>query len=648
MPAGVGVTAPPPMPRWFLLLPLCAALLWWPLFPYWKSDDYLALHYAQDLGRALHDFVGPQYGATDVWWFYRPLITLSFWVDQCVGGPSPFVSHLSNVLAHAVSTLLVALLWRRFLPDGRAFLAGLLWATMPAHQAAILWAVGRVDSHAAVWCLLTLWLSQRRHERLADHERAPRWPSLLAFAVALASKELAFVVPPLAAALVCLRLAGIGFAARLRLAAAQTAPLFGLLVVYFVFRYVVLGRLVGGYDDMQFDPVAMLDGLVQTTADLLVPMRWSGGDALAFGTGLPRGVWVWITALPVLVAAAAAVRHARRLIALPLFLLACLPMAAFFASAHNVHNLRYYYLPAAALVGLLAAPGRLVAVLVLGSWLLPLAFVRGEVLAADRQSREIHEALQRAADEGATEPMFVAGLPHANANGHSLQFHFGVDRVLQPPFRDRGVRLFALRPIIETPGVFRLDAPGSPPTSLPLGSTWWWHDSAGLQSTTTVTTLPDLTIQGDDGGIVDLTTPRLEAMQSHARPITLHTGTARPAVHRLTIFTATGYFCCLFPDHGPADAAHGTIDLRRFFVGHPDPPAPQQIPPAVFAPGQYVMLGLQIPTTHDLSPEFPVLIESGDLVGGQFVGSHRAARMLTFRFDRGYPRWVRRALGLER
>jgi hypothetical protein len=634
------VTAPPPPPRWFLLLPLLAALMWWPLDPFWKSDDWLALHYAQDLGRALADFVGPQYGATDVWWFYRPLITLSFWLDQCLGGPSPFVSHLSNVLAHAANALLVALLWRRFLPDGRAFAAGLLWAFLPGHQASIVWAVGRVDSHTAVWCFATLWLLLRREER-----RGPAWPGLVAFAGALGSKELAWLVPLLAACLLALRSDG-AWAARLRQAARATAPLWALLAVYFAWRWLVLGRIVGGYDQMQFDAGTMAGGLGRTVADLLVPMRWSGGDGLATACGVDRRAVVWLAAAPVLAALVLAMRAPRRLVTVPLFVLAGAPMAAFLAGAHNVHNLRYWYLPVAALCGLLAAPGRAVATLVLASWLWPLIAVRAEVVAADRQSRAIHAALQRAADAGAAGPLFVAGLPHGNTTGTSLQFHFGVDRVLQPPFRARGVGLFALRPIVDGPGVFRLDDT----FVAPLGSTWRLHGTE-LQPVDAPAAPPDLPIDGDvdAAGAVDLSQPRLRAIADHSRPLVLRTHGGRPMAHRLTIFTATGYFCCLVPDHGAGDADHGTIDLRRFFVGHPDPPAPQQIPPAVYgAGGSYVMLGLQVPTTIDLDPAFPVLVEAGDVVDGRFVVERRARRWLTFRFDRGYPAWVRSALGLDR
>ena len=90
------------MPRWlWLLLPALTAALWWPWSPYFASDDFIAMSYASDLGRVASDFVGRPVLRTDVWAFYRPLITLSFWFDQMLGGAWPPAGHCSNVLAHA-------------------------------------------------------------------------------------------------------------------------------------------------------------------------------------------------------------------------------------------------------------------------------------------------------------------------------------------------------------------------------------------------------------------------------------------------------------------------------------------------------------------------------------------------------------------
>ena len=441
-------------------------------------------------------------------------------------------------------------------------------------------------------------------------------------------------MPALAACLVALRTSGAP-RARLRTAARATAPLWTLLAVYFVWRWLALGRVVGGYDQMQFGVGTMALGLARTTLHLLVPLSWSHAEPCA-------EAWLWLSGTVVLAAIGPALRRPRRLVAVALFALACAPMATFLASAHNPHNLRYWYLPTAALVGLLAAPGRVVAALVLASWLYPLWHVRAEVTRADRASRAVHGTLQQVADAGAPAPLFVAGLPRGTADGTSLQYHFGVDRVLQPPFRRDGVGLFALRPIADGPLVFRRDD-----GALPLGSTWQLDGSA-ITRVPPPPPLPDLPISGDvdANGTIDLSYARLHELVQRGRPLALRTAAGRPQAFRLTLFTATGYFCCLFPDHGPAEADHGTIDLETFFLGRPNGTRDGWlVSPTTYAHGEaFVMRGLEVPTTIDLEPSFPVQLEAGALQGDRFVPSHRARRLLTFAFDRDYPRWVREAL----
>lgn len=670
--------APKPPPSWFALLPILAMVVWWPWSPSWQSDDFIAMHYAQDLGRALSDFAGPQYGATDLWWFYRPLVTLSFWVDQVLGGADPFVAHANNVVAHGFNALLAGLLWRRFLPDAQACLAGALWAIMPSHAGSIAWAVGRVDGHATLWCLLALWLFARRDERLGERERAAAsreqrsagypvdellleervrqskrrsaaWPMMLALAAALCTKELAMVVPPLAAMLAFVRMSPAPIGVRTARSLRRALPLFAVLLVYLPYRLLVLGRF-GGYSGFHFEPSAMLWGFVDVTADLLVPLRWIGlPDAMALAP-LPEQVWLWIAALPFVAVVVQLAKNPRWFAAIAVYVVALVPMAGLL-SADHAQNLRIYYLPTVALAGLLAAPGP-VAVLVLLAWANPLMAMRHEQHRVDVASAAMHKALVLEANEGTEGPMFVAGLPHANPSATAIQFHFGVDRMLQPPFSPSGQRLFALRPLDNRPDVFRLETHEGSPFPLPAGSTWYFIDSTGLGRVPPGTTLPELEVADDVGGVLDLTSPRLREMaraaedtwQRNVPSFGLRTPGVRPQLYRITVFTANGYLCLYCPDHAAADSPDGAIDMLRFFAG-----SPQGHQPARYGPDKVVGDELLlVPTTIDLVPEFPVLIEAGSFQGPSFLPSHRARRMITFRFDREYPAWVRLVQGTDR
>ncbi|HLQ36812.1 MAG TPA: hypothetical protein VK348_03355, partial [Planctomycetota bacterium] len=458
-------SAASPLPLWFLLLPLLAVLPWWPIDPFWQSDDFLAIHYAQNLQRALHDLIGWQYGATDLLLFFRPLITLSFWVDVQLAGSAPFWSHLSNVLAHGGSTLLVGLLWTRLLTPGRAFTAALLWAIAPGHVGAISWAVGRVDAHTALWCLACLWLLLR----WCEGRQRTRLPSLLALAAALLSKELAFAVPPIALVLAAAASLEPGLAARARAGLRASWPHWLLFAIYLGYRWLVLGGF-GGYLSARYDLVPSLLGFATIVRNLLAPLWWCGEAVLVELCG-SAPVWVrWLALLPAVVALAYWLRPQRVrafVTVLAVFLLACAPMVAFCADPGNHHNLRYFYLPSAALAGLLVAPSRLLSLLLLLGAAIPLVEVRQLQLRADRETAAMHLELLHAVMNGAQSPLFVAGLPHSNPSGTAIQMHLFVDRMLEPPFGPGGVRLLPLRPAGRVADAFLLTEGGELPFALP-------------------------------------------------------------------------------------------------------------------------------------------------------------------------------------
>lgn len=642
-------------------MPIVAMASWWPIGAYWASDDFIAIAYAGDLERALSDLVGPQYGATDVWAFYRPLITLSFWLDQTLGGVWPPFAHCTNVVAHGVSALLVALIWRRFLTDGLAFGAALLWAVMPSHVGSIAWAVGRVDSHTTVWCLLAIVLFLRANERRALGQPSSRWPAAIATAMALMSKELAFVVPPLCALLAVAQSRAETLAQKVREACAASWSIWAVFFVYLPLRVLILGKFGGyaagnlppDYDWAAFltDAQVKVAALGPILAKLLVPLSWIGlPDADA---GASDTTFLMSAATPVCIAAMVALaRHPKRvLVTMLAFACAMAPMVSFF-QATTPHNLRYYYLPSVALVGILASSGRWLVIAVLLAWLWPLTAVRSEQHRADRQSAQMHGAMLREAQAAPAGPMFVAGLPHQNQRATAMQLHFGIDRMLQPPFSERPTSLFALRPLLQTRDAFRIETKGEPPPSLPLGSTWWFPDQTALGRATTPSPLPELLLAGDDQGALDLTTERLipliEAYRGRKPTDRYSFGLTMPGVKgpffRVTMFTANGYLCCVFADHSEPGATAGRLDIVRLLANNPERP---------FDIGHLsptnTMLGdaLTVPTTIDLVPEFPVLIEAGefDLQKLLFTPTHRARRMIVFRFDRSYPTWVRKVQG---
>lgn len=144
----------------------------------------------------------PSLLASDYWapsmeaGLYRPLTSLTYALNHFIGGLDPFVYHLTNVLLHAVNSILVLLLVRRV--TGRpelSLLSALLFASHPVHAEAVAGvSSGRPDLLAATFILLSLISYAARPRTLRD--RVFRWTvSLMSFALALGSKESAIVLP---------------------------------------------------------------------------------------------------------------------------------------------------------------------------------------------------------------------------------------------------------------------------------------------------------------------------------------------------------------------------------------------------------------------------------------------------------------------
>jgi hypothetical protein len=179
------------------------------------------------------------------WWsppdlsvpYFRPLVTLAFLADTRVWGLSASGFHLTNVVLHAATTLLVFGIARRLLPAG-AFAAAALFALHPCHLEAVAWVSGRTDllAGAASAAAILLYLASRQH---TTRRPALLAASLVALAAALLAKESAAAVP-----LVLLLYEAVVPAAepvRRRLA----GPLLAVLVVaaYVAVRLAVLGRV---------------------------------------------------------------------------------------------------------------------------------------------------------------------------------------------------------------------------------------------------------------------------------------------------------------------------------------------------------------------------------------------------------------------
>jgi hypothetical protein len=100
--------------------------------------------------------------------FYRPVVTLSFFVDWFVWGDDASGFHATNLLLHLLNVLLVFSCFSAFGSPGGALVAGALFAVHPVHTESVTWISGRTDLFASLFVLgaFRLYLSLGRRERI--------------------------------------------------------------------------------------------------------------------------------------------------------------------------------------------------------------------------------------------------------------------------------------------------------------------------------------------------------------------------------------------------------------------------------------------------------------------------------------------------
>jgi hypothetical protein len=127
--------------------------------------------------------------------YYRPVFLLWLRINDAVFGNHAWGWHLTTILAHLSTTLLVYFLALRFGGSrDLALLAALIFGLHPAHIEAVAWVSGVTEPLLGV-LLLASFLAYARWRR----ESARKWRliSLALFALALGEKETALILPAL-------------------------------------------------------------------------------------------------------------------------------------------------------------------------------------------------------------------------------------------------------------------------------------------------------------------------------------------------------------------------------------------------------------------------------------------------------------------
>ena len=303
---------------------------------------------------------------------YRPLYLLSFALDFVLYGSSPRGFHLTNIILHAVNSVLVfsfaALVMRSLSGDeaGKAdlrrqlllaFLAAVLFALHPVHTESVAWIKGRDDILCSIFMLSSfiLYIKSTAKERLSA---GLYLSSIAAFIAALFSKEMAVTLP--------LLLLLYGLSARAPSSAKggrrwlASAPFFVLVIIFVLIRTSVLAQ-VAQTDYLGGSPLSgaltMTRGLALYLKLLVLPVNLCG-DYMGYPASHSFDTAVAISGVALLALAAAAIFSYRRskpvFFAIGWFFITILPVSNIIPIKIPIAE-RFLYIPSIAMVLLAAA-----------------------------------------------------------------------------------------------------------------------------------------------------------------------------------------------------------------------------------------------------------------------------------------------------
>lgn len=166
--------------------------------------------------------------------FFRPLISLHYYLDYVLWGGYPLLSHFINLLWHTLCGILVWRLtyrllirwrWTPFQAEPAAYWSAGLFTILPANVEAVAWFAARADMVATAGALGALILLEQFQKQ---GKAILYWGAVLCFAGGLFCKESLLTFPVMA--WLWLRYLGIPSAGRLLL------PFWGVWLLYLVLR----------------------------------------------------------------------------------------------------------------------------------------------------------------------------------------------------------------------------------------------------------------------------------------------------------------------------------------------------------------------------------------------------------------------------
>ena len=272
-----------------LVVAATAAVYWPAMHAGFVGDDFMILHRLRALAApadVLRFFRG------EFFEYYRPLGFVAHAADWAIAGADPRQFHLTNLLLHAASAVLVLLIGQALAPRTIAGMAAaLLFALHASNHEAVVWISARFDLLATFFSLAAIWWMVRGGA-------GPSVVPPLLFLCAVLSKEAAVAMPVAAA----------GFAVFHRRGSARevvrrVAPWLAVLAIYGVLRSMGGGvSAIGGASRlpklaalglMLAALLALADGRWLAVRDWLRGRRAAFAAAAAVVLAVASGIAIW-------------------------------------------------------------------------------------------------------------------------------------------------------------------------------------------------------------------------------------------------------------------------------------------------------------------------------------------------------------------
>ena len=183
------------------VLQVLAVLVVLNLFVYWGVQRFEFVNWDDSTYLTENANVQAGLSPANVWWalttghspYWHPLTWLSHMLDVTLYGMDPGPHHVTNVIIHVASTLLLFLLLRRMTREtGPSALVAALFAVHPLHVESVAWLAERKDVLSSLLLFVTIWT----YLRYVEVRSWRRYLAVVgAYALALMSKPMVVTLP---------------------------------------------------------------------------------------------------------------------------------------------------------------------------------------------------------------------------------------------------------------------------------------------------------------------------------------------------------------------------------------------------------------------------------------------------------------------